>query len=163
MTQSEGRVALAARGSRQPRVRVAALMLLDGQVVTVRHRAGDSVYHLLPGGGVDYRETLHQALLREIREETGLEAEIGPVLFINDTIDPQGTRHLVNITFSATISGGAITDTPDDERIEAVDLVSPADLGLLDMRPPITEAILGRLADGGESCTYLGSVFTRGA
>jgi len=155
---------LAAQASRVPRVRVAALMLLDGNVVTVRHRTGSSVYHLLPGGGVDYRETLHEALVREIREETGLTATIGAPLFINDTIDPKGGRHLVNITFAAQIVGGSITSTPEDDRIEGVDLMAPSDLAGLDMRPPITEAILDWLSSDEPPCgRYLGSVFADGA
>ncbi len=55
-----GRAALAARVPDGPRVRVAALIVLDDRVVLVRHRARDSSYHLLPGGGVDYRETLER-------------------------------------------------------------------------------------------------------
>jgi 8-oxo-dGTP pyrophosphatase MutT (NUDIX family) len=138
-------------------------MLLDGKVVTVRHRRGDSVYHLLPGGGVDYRETLHQALVRELREETGLEAQIGDPILINDTIDPRGTRHLVNITFAATVTGGELTSEPQDERVEAVELVAIPELRALDMRPPITDAIIEWLGSNhGAGARYLGSVFTDG-
>ncbi len=144
-----------------PRVRVAALMMLDGKVVTVRHRAGAAVYHLLPGGGVDYRETLESALLREIREETGLEARVGSPLFINDTIDPRGARHLVNITFAAQVTGGAVTDSPLDDRVEAVELVDPADLEKLDMRPPIATHLLEYLRSPENACArYLGPLFT---
>ena len=144
-----------------PRVRVAALMMLDDKVVTVRHRAGAAVYHLLPGGGVDYRETLEAALLREIREETGLEASIGSPLFINDTIDPRGTRHLVNITFAARVTGGAVTDSPLDDRVEAVELVDAADLEKLDMRPPIATHLLEYLRGPQAACArYLGPLFT---
>jgi ADP-ribose pyrophosphatase YjhB (NUDIX family) len=138
-------------------------MLLDGRVVTVRHKAGHRRYHLLPGGGVSWGETLEAALLREIAEETGLTAAIGDLLFVNDTIDPSGGRHVVNITFAANVTGGEISEHPLDERVEAVDLVGPADLGGLDLRPPMAEAILGHLEGAQHGSPYLGSLFTAGA
>lgn len=142
-----------------PRVRVAALIVHLGKVVLVRHRARNSTYHLLPGGGVDYRETLSAALVREVAEETGLRIDVGRPVLINDTIDPSGGRHVVNITFLATVVGGEITETPRDPRVEAVDLVDAAALTALDLRPPIAEAIQSVL-DGSECSTlYLGSIF----
>ena len=154
---------MAARATDRPRVRVAALMVRDGQVVLARHRAGSSVYHLLPGGGVNWGETLEQALIREVAEETGLSARIGRLLFVNDTIDPSGCRHVVNLTFEATITGGEITSSPDDVRVEAVDLVGPEQLPALDLRPPMAEALQGAIAGETFDSAYLGSLFTPGA
>lgn len=152
---------MGAQGSNRPRVRVAALVLIDGKVVTVRHRAGDRTYHLLPGGGVDYRETLGDALKRELLEETGLEVSLGRPILINDTIDPHGTRHVVNITFTGVHTGGTITQAPQDARVEAVELVEPSRLPELDLRPPLAEAILRALEQGdGFTTEYVGSVFT---
>lgn len=152
---------MAARESDRPRIRVAALMVHDGKVVIVRHRAGAATYHLLPGGGVGYRETLHDAVLREVREETGFEARLGPLLFVNDTIDPRGSRHVVNITFAAQIVGGSVTDAPIDDNVEAVELIEPERLAELDLRPPMAAALCSYL-EGTTSEAYLGSLFTEG-
>ncbi len=142
-------------------MRVAALMCVDGRIVCVRHRAGSRTYHLLPGGGVMYRETIRHALEREVREETGLEIAIGDPLFISDTIDPNGSRHVVNLTFGAEVTGGSITSSPDDHRVEAVDLIEPADLPSLDLRPPLAPHILRVLQDPtAPRAAYLGPLFT---
>ena len=154
---------MAAPAPEGPRVRVAALITLAGRVVLVRHRAGSSVYHLLPGGGVGYRETLAEALVREVTEETGLVVSLGIPLFISDTIDPEGPRHVVNITFSAEVVGGQVTHNPTDHRVVAVDLVEPSRLPSLDLRPPIAQYVLEAIeSDGTPQLQYLGSLFTVG-
>lgn len=138
-------------------------MLIDGKVVLARHRAGHATYHLLPGGGVEYRETLADALHREIAEETGLDIVVGRPLLINDTIDPVGSRHVVNITFAADVVGGAILEEPADTRVEAIDLVVPSQLVDLDLRPPMAEQIVEALTQGeGFHAAYLGPLFTAG-
>lgn len=154
---------MARAASEGPRVRVAALMTVSGDVVLARHRAGQSTYHLLPGGGVRYRETLEAALVREVLEETGLVAMIGSPLFINDTIDPVGSRHVVNITFAAEVVGGQILEHPNDKRVEAVDLVEPDALGSLDLRPPMASFLIQALRSQTPGpLQYLGSLFTPG-
>lgn len=136
-------------------------MTVSGKVVLARHRAGKSIYHLLPGGGVHYRETLEDALVREVFEETGLAAKMGRPLFISDTIDPAGSRHVVNITFAAEVVGGQISAHSEDARVEAVDLIEPERLGSLDLRPPMASFLLAALnSDGPHELQYLGSLFT---
>ncbi len=152
---------MVARASEWPRVRVAALLLHDGNVVLVRHRSTGNAYHLLPGGGVDYRETLGAALKREVLEETGFVVNVGELLFVSDTIDPGGPRHVVNITFAAEIVGGVITTTPLDDNVEAVELIAPDGLLGLDLRPPMAAEIAGFLA-GDTTPGYLGPLFTAG-
>lgn len=54
----------------------------DGRVILARHRFGSPQWRLL-GGFIAREESFQDALRREVREETGLEIEVGPLLEAN--------------------------------------------------------------------------------
>jgi len=153
---------LAARASDGPRVRVAAVIPYEDGLLLVRQSKGGEPYYLLPGGGVESDETLADALAREVAEETGLSCAIVRPLFINDTIDPAGgRRHLVNITFLAETTGGALIARPTDPTIEGVETVAVDDLGELDLRPPIADVLIAAARERYDvPARYLGPVWT---
>ena len=66
----------------------------------------------LPGGGVDHGEPPRSALVREVREECGLAAEVGDLLTVHDEhfsgTAPSGRFedfHAVSLAFAATVPG----------------------------------------------------------
>lgn len=125
-----------------PRIRVAAVLPVEGGIVLVKQGHSGIAYHLLPGGGVETGESLEAALKREVLEETGLRCELVAPLFISDSIDPQGGRHMIQLTFLANVTGGRLAADASDATIVSVEVVDPNDLGTLDMRPPMAEALL---------------------
>jgi 8-oxo-dGTP diphosphatase len=98
----------------RPYLAVSAAIFRDGRVLIVR-RARPPAHGLytLPGGVVELGETLEQALLREIREETGLAIEVVGLAGYRQVVgrDAAGRieRHFVILPFAARSSGGQIT------------------------------------------------------
>lgn len=72
-----------------PVVGVGAVILREGEVLIVR-RANPPLQGewSIPGGALDLGEKLRDGVAREVREETGLEVEVGPVLDVFDSIFP---------------------------------------------------------------------------
>ena len=60
-----------------PQLAVSAAIFRDGKILLVRRaRSPARGFYSLPGGRVEFGETLHQALHREVDEETALKIEI---------------------------------------------------------------------------------------
>jgi 8-oxo-dGTP diphosphatase len=62
-----------------------------------------------PGGSVEFGERLADALKREMREEYGIEIEVGELLDVVDHILPDEGQHWVSPTFICTIVSGEPT------------------------------------------------------
>jgi 8-oxo-dGTP diphosphatase len=97
----------------RPYLAVSAAIFRDGRVLIVR-RARPPAHGLytLPGGGVELGETLEQAVIREVREETGLAiAPLGLIGFreaiASDTAG-RVERHFVILPFAARWIEGEI-------------------------------------------------------
>ena len=66
------------------RYSIKAIIIKDGKFLVEQVDQGRGQFYKLPGGGHHFGETIHQALLRELKEELGLDANIGTLLFIRD-------------------------------------------------------------------------------
>ncbi|MGA8256749.1 MAG: NUDIX domain-containing protein [Nocardioides sp.] len=81
----------------------------------------------MPGGGVDLDETVEQAAVRELKEETGYDVELGRLLGVSSYVIAPGQRHhdtkrpmkAVRVVFAATVVGGELTRELDGTTDEA--------------------------------------------
>ena len=83
----------------RPRVRVAGILIEDDRILLIEHTKNNRKYWLVPGGGVDWGESAAEALIREFKEETGLDIEVEKFLFISETIAPDKQKHVINLYF----------------------------------------------------------------
>lgn len=140
----------------KPRIRVAAVIRRQEDVLLVRHEKDGQSYWMFPGGGVDWGETLESALRRELREEAGIEVLVGGLLFANDSIAPDGRRHVVNLYFAATHTQGILSE-PEDPRVVESAFLPIDQLSALPLRPHLGEEFQALLRGAGSEAPYLGN------
>ncbi len=90
-----------------PKVRPTAVLVEDGLILLVEQRVGQSGRTWsLPGGALEFGEIIEECLIREMREETGLDVRLGELLYVCDRIE--GDCHVVHLSFAVTRVGGEL-------------------------------------------------------
>jgi ADP-ribose pyrophosphatase YjhB (NUDIX family) len=117
-----------------PQLAVSAAIFRDGKVLLVRRaRSPAKGFYSLPGGRVEFGESLHQALTREVDEETGLGIEIVALAGWREVLPAAGgAGHYLIMSFAArwVAREPALNEELDDYRWVAPDALA----GLGDLR-----------------------------
>ncbi len=100
------------------RVGAYAVIVRNDQILLTHWNELGRTGWTLPGGGIEELETVQQAAVREIAEETGYVAELGELLGVDSAFVPPERRltprgdavlHALRIVFTATVVGGELT------------------------------------------------------
>lgn len=91
------------------RVSVSAL-IFDGERVLLAHRRAIDWWNL-PGGALDPGETVEEALRREVREETGLDVDVGQLVGVYS----KPLKREIVLSFLCQVSSGAPEQSLDDD------------------------------------------------
>ncbi|MGQ9022821.1 NUDIX hydrolase [Bacillus sp. 18-5] len=81
-------------------------------------------YWELPGGTVEKGEHLQQAVVREVKEETGYVCKVNELHSVREAFFQDKKHHALMITFYAEITGGQMSILDPDHDIEEVKWVS---------------------------------------
>jgi len=133
------------------RVKVRAVLVRDGKLLVSRERRRGREHILLPGGRVRDGEAINDALIREVKEELGLEIVPDRLLYVAEVVGVYRV-HDLNLIWLAAVRDG---DTTIDERA-LIELDAPS---LQSMMPPIADLIAADAAAGWPTCPrWLGNV-----
>lgn len=110
------------RYPQRPVLGIGALIFERGRILLVeRGKEPLKGYWSLPGGVLEIGETLEQGIIREVREETGLEVEPLKMLEVFERIirDSQGAPeyHYVLIDYVCRVTGGSLRAADDASRV----------------------------------------------
>ena len=104
----------------RPQLAVSAAIFRDGKVLLVRRsRSPGKGFYSFPGGRVEFGESLHTALHREVDEETGLRIEILELAGWREVLPAAGGGgHYLIMSFAArwTAREPDLNDEHDDFR-----------------------------------------------
>ena len=136
----------------RPYLAVSAAIVRDGKVLVVRRARSPALnLYTLPGGGVEIGETLHEAVTREVLEETRLDVEPVALAGEREVIvrDAQGQveRHFVILCFAAHWRAGepVLNEELDDAR-----WLDPAELAGLRTTEGLADIVAAAMARLGE-------------
>ncbi|KAA0009251.1 MAG: NUDIX hydrolase [Thermoplasmata archaeon] len=102
---------------KKPSITVDGVIIKNGKILLVKRKNEPFKGRwALPGGFVEYGETVEKAVLREVKEETGMDAKIKKLVgvYSDPARDPRG--HTISIVFLLEGEGDAIAG---DDAIEA--------------------------------------------
>lgn len=121
--------------------RARAIIIKDGMVLTIKRIKPDGIHWVFPGGGVEEGETNEQALVRECKEELGVDVRVGK-LFGKDDFEWEGEMEEIFFYECEIVSGQLGSGTGPEYQKDSVyvgsfevEWLKISELKTIDLRP----------------------------
>lgn len=123
--------------NKQFRCRVAAIIIVENQLLMVKHKDFPCYYTV--GGKVKINESTEEAIIREIKEETGIDYEIENLIFIQERFFSFNNQEQHEIIFYYKVKenintkflANQYTDQGDDEMMYLLDIGNLRELNII--------------------------------
>lgn len=112
---------------KKPGIAVDGVIIRDESILLIKRKNQPfKGMWALPGGFVEYGETVEEAILREVKEETGMDAKIKRLLGVYSRPDRDPRGHVISIVFLLDAEGKLIAgDDAGDARFFRIDNLPP--------------------------------------
>ena len=136
------------------KIRPAIIIIKKDAILTLKYIYNGNTVFTLPGGNLEFGEKLTEALIRELKEELGIDVKVGKLKFIAEvlTVDSY-TQHLA---FEGKISGGNPQVNPKETTAEAIYWLPLNQLIKSNLYPSIASEILNNLSS--DETKFLGKI-----
>ena len=143
-----------------------AIIVKDGNLLAIKIQENSGTYYILPGGGQEHGENLHQALERECKEELGTEVEIGELIFVREYIGKNhelasyhSHAHQTEFMFLCNVNQDIFYNgTSPDKGQTGTEWLPIKELLEYKLFPQALRTHLIAYFDSGRSTTYLGDI-----
>ena len=116
-------MAMAVHMHQNPKLTVDGIALQNGKIILIKRKNQPfQGQFALPGGFVEYGETVEVAVMREFREETGLQTEVKRLLGVYSSPDRDPRGHTISVVFELEIIGGDLQSGDDAAEVKIFQL-----------------------------------------
>ncbi|OGJ13276.1 hypothetical protein A3K82_01820 [Candidatus Pacearchaeota archaeon RBG_19FT_COMBO_34_9] len=125
-------------------IRPATIIVDKKRLLLVKSEYKGNIFYLLPGGGVEFGETIEEAAIRETLEETGKRIKIIKPVYINEYIDNKDrSKRVINIFFLSEILKEDMSMLSNDGgKIKSIEWVDLDNLKDIDIKPDFLKKTL---------------------
>ncbi|MFN3784591.1 MAG: NUDIX domain-containing protein [Spirosomataceae bacterium] len=126
-------------------IRPALLLQKEGKILMMQYTYNGQKLYNLPGGNVEFGESLAVVLQREMQEELQIEVKVGEMLCVGETF--RGEKQTIHMVFSGEITNGEPVLNPAETSAENIVWLTLEELLCVQMYPSVAPFIQKHLRD----------------